>query len=701
MIAKVYKFPSWILNQDNKPSLELFNLIKENSADATLDANTVDLDNITYTKLKIQTSFTFGDLNTYNYVLFNNCWYAINDISVKQVNSNETLTYIITATIDIYLSFIIPYFSEDNANNYTQTVFFKQKHLNRWLYDNNGNTYINFSDQFYLKNKHDIAIGSSTLKIVDSAYELLWNNSRGSLNAYSNPLIQGNEAVGYVYAIWKITSNNNKVVMLNNWTSMGLVNIQYNWNQLDNFNISGLGKNTVATGLPWSYLLGFTGQDAYVDLTVLPVPIDIGLVWNGTSYDDIPLTTIYNFANNSIDVNTSDIPNWLTTSLYTLLYPVEPQNISYILSTYNVNSYNNINNIFSQEPYLLQYCSFRVRGAGEDAIVDITGFNNWTTNSFIQTMYSFTIHLNHPNTQITNINIAQAMTFNTQYSWLSPYEYNKISDAYWTINWKSIYPSSSNNWNNYLLNNACNYHMGLSIAHYNLQSSQADVGFNTARLASNVARVAAIGGAMGDPISDLFNSVKNVNTMFNAVDDVINSGEQLTNSIFGMMSQKQEYQYQLHGKQKDMSRTANERLAVSNNIISYNNFALTYIWEQPVAYEIQVAINYVMFNGYILERWEPFSYWLNRKYLNYVKIAKFTDTMMVNLNSVYKALIDNILNQGLLIWTSKNGYLNSLPYSDFVNNPFSNPELNQNNNEVIYLCGGLLSEMVFKSKSKV
>ena len=104
MIAKVYKFPSWILNQDNKPSLELFNLIKENSADATLDANTVDLDNITYTKLKIQTSFSFGDLNTYNYVLFNNCWYAINDIEVIQPNSNGSLTYKLTATIEYLLN---------------------------------------------------------------------------------------------------------------------------------------------------------------------------------------------------------------------------------------------------------------------------------------------------------------------------------------------------------------------------------------------------------------------------------------------------------------------------------------------------------------------------------------------------------------------------------------------------------------------
>lgn len=693
MIVDVYNLPSWILNQDNKPSLELFNLIITNSAVKTLEAKTYQRP--TYTKLEVQASFTAGDLNTYNYLLFDGNWYAINGIEYIQDNQGS-ITYHIMATIDIYLSFIVNFFSEDNASTYNQNVYFLQKHMNRWLYDANGNTYINFSDQFYLKNKHKIAIASSTQKIVDSAYNFLYNNNRGINNAYSRPLIKGNQSVGYVYAIWKLTSNNQYLTMDNNWTSMGLVNIQYDWNQLSNFNIAGLGANNVATGLPWNYMLANVGQDAYIDLTVLPVPLDIGLIWNGASYNDIPITTVYNFANNTINNNDSNIPSWLVTSLYTLLYPVDPQSLSYILSTYDINSYDYINNIFNQEPYLLQYCSLRVRGAGEDSVVDITGFNNWTVQSFIQSMYSFTIHLNHPNTQITNINIEQAQTWNTQYNWLIPYEYNAISDAYWTINWKSIYPSTSNNWNNYTLNNASHYHMSLNVTHYSLQAKQADVGFNAARLASNVARVAAVGVAADNPISDMFNSVKNVNTMFNAVDDVINSGEQLTNSIFGMMSQQQEYNYLLHGKQADMSRTANERLAVSNNIISYNNFALTFIWEQPVTYEQQVAINYVMFNGYILEKWEPFKYWYNRKYLNYVKIAKFTDTMLINLNSVYKALIDNILNQGLLIWTSKNGYLNTLPYADFVNNPLANPELNLNNDEVTYLCGGMINEVVLK-----
>lgn len=109
MIATVYKLPSWILNQDNKPSLELFNLILENSASDTLEAKTTDKP--TYTKLQIQTTYSTNDINSYNYVLFDGNWYAISSISYKQETADGVI-YNIEATIDIYLSFIVKYFSE-------------------------------------------------------------------------------------------------------------------------------------------------------------------------------------------------------------------------------------------------------------------------------------------------------------------------------------------------------------------------------------------------------------------------------------------------------------------------------------------------------------------------------------------------------------------------------------------------------------
>lgn len=681
MIATVYKLPSWILNQDNKPSLELFNLILENSASDTLEAKTYERP--TYTKLNIQSAFSTSDINSYNYVLFDGNWYAITSISYLQ-DTPSSVIYSIEATIDIYLSFIVKFFSENSQIQ--NQVFFKQKHMNRWMYDSSGAQYINFSQQFYLRNKHrELAIGSVTKKVADSAYNQIYNNNMSNVNSYSYPIINGVECIGYVFAIWKMTSNTSYSSLLNNWTSMGLVNIQQDWN------IIYYDNQMYATGLPANYCLTHVGSDAYVDWTVLPVPIDIALIYSNGTFNQVPITNIGVFSGyQTIDNNTSDIPGNLQDANNTLLYPVEPQNLIYIIYNPSVlNSYSYIQDIFMNEPYVLQYCSLRVRGAGEDAVVDITGFNNWTTLNFLYTMYSFQLSLNHPNTQFTNVNInhLKAYTQNGNTSWLEPYEYNDINDAWWTINWKAIYPSSSNNWNNYMLNNANHYHMGLNITHYSAQAAQADVGFNTAKVVAATARLATLAGADEDPLNYLFGATSTVNSTFNAIDGVINSSEQLTNSIFSCMSQTQEYKYQLHGKQQDMSRTANERLSVSNNIISYNNFALTFIWEQPVNYDVLVAYNYITFNGYIVERWIPFMYWYNRKYLNYVKIAKFTDTMIYNLNSTYKALIDNILNKGLLIWTSANGYLNTLPYSDFTYQNKGNPEVNLNNDEVNILNG--------------
>ena len=682
MIATLYKLPSWIMNQDNKPSLELFNLILENSASDTLTAKTTQRP--TYTKLVIQATFTTGDIMAYNYVNFDGNWFMITDIAYLQ-DTQEAVIYEVTATIDVYLSFIVSYFSEDSQEQ--KQVFFKQKHLNRWMYDSNNNPVINFSQQFYLRNKHKElnGIGSVTQKIADSAYNQLYNGGQGNSNSYSLPIIEGVDSIGYLFAIWKITSNTSYSSFLNNWTSMGLVNITQDWN------VGIYNNNQVPFGLPANFALTQIGSDAYVDWTILPVPIDIGLIYSNGSFNSVPITNIGTFSGlQTINNPTSNIPSTILSANDCLLYPVEPQNLIYILYNPSVlNSYDAIQNIFNNEPYLLQYCSLRVRGAGEDSVVDVTGFNNWTVNSFMYTMYSFTINLNHPNTQLTNTNLTylKAYTLNSN-EWLEPYEYNLINDAWWTLNWKSIYPSSSNNWNNYMLNNANQYHMGLNIAHYNLQAQQADVGFNTAKVVASTARVAALGAADMDPMDYLFGATSTVNSTFNAIDGVINSTEQLTNSIFSCMSQSQEYQYQLHGKKGDMSRTANERLAVSNNIISYNNFALSFVWEQPIEYEQQVAYNYIMFNGYILERWLPLKYWYNRKYINYVKIAKFTDTLIYNLNSVYKTLIDNILNRGMLIWTSANGYLNTLPYSDFTYQAKDNTEINQDNNEVNFLNQG-------------
>ena len=45
-----------------------------------------------------------------------------------------------------------------------------------------------------------------------------------------------------------------------------------------------------------------------------------------------------------------------------------------------------------------------------------------------------------------------------------------------------------------------------------------------------------------------------------------------------------------------------------------------------------------------------------------------------------------------LLWTTSALW----ELSNFVNNPLANPELNLNNDEVTYLCGGMINEVVLK-----
>ena len=148
--------------------------------------------------------------------------------------------------------------------------------------------------------------------------------------------------------------------------------------------------------------------------------------------------------------------------------------------------------------------------------------------------------------------------------------------------------------------------MGLSIAQFNMQASQSAVGFDAIKTFMGIASLGfGIKGLVGGDIggtgleaSDFIGDASPASLAGGLAGDV----GSLTNGIFNMQTQEQKYQYLLHGKKGDMSRTSNERLSVSNNAISYNNFALTFIFESPVEYEQLACINFCALNGYILER---------------------------------------------------------------------------------------------------
>ena len=673
MIATVYQLPSWISNIDNKPTLQAFHTILTNAKTETLSAQTTitpDLLNVV-----VQSSYEIGEWYKYNYILIDGLWYVIDNVTYNSDN-NEVVD--IHGNLDIYLSFVLPYF--DETANVEVPVFFSQKHMNRYYYMNNS-TVINFSQQFYLKSKHKQLgeLGSCRQKTVDVSWTLNYNN-QFSGDGYSNVTLTNAETATYIYAILKMSANETNQAQYNQFSSYGLMNVADSWS------IQTINNTNYINAMIWWYTLRMP-KAAYLDFIVLPMDVSQSMINNNSQYELITntglITDTGNYCPGTVGTNDNALDSLGDNNF--LVYNVGPQNLYYFYTGLNAAiNFGNIETIYNLDPYLIQYCSFRVRGAGEDSVIDMTSFDNFTAISFINSVYSFCIDFNHPVTQITNISYAMLLQYdNDVNNWLQPYMYNKVSDVWYVLNWKSVYPSNSNNWSNYLAEHLNQYQMGKNITHYKLQEAQADVGFNTARVAT-----ATIGGAIGG-----FFDGGIAGAISGAANAAVNAGEDLTNSIFNEMSQSQEYNYYVHGMKGDMTRTSNERLSVENNIIAYNNSNLCFIFEWPVNYELYLVVNYCALNGYIVKRWIPWKYWLNRKYCNYVQCAYFSDAMIPTMNQKYKFLIDKLFNHGFRVWTSNNGYMETVPFSSCLisglSDNYGNVELNENNDELMYIVGNI------------
>lgn len=537
--------------------------------------------------------------------------------------------------------------------------------------------------------------------------------------------------------------------------------------------------------IPWWFVIQNIGSKAYADFVVFPVPLQGGLVikqaTNGQTGPVYPSYIELNqFApkswenNNHSYIWTSDGASFTQSSNFdgfvgsARCYPASPYNYHYILTAKVADSsnatlfeiYTNLQFIFILEPAIISYCNWRVRGAGEDSFVDLTLFWNWNPYSVIQTLCSFQININHPITQITNISyntLAYINQFGTPSSGnnnpgvslyeslpsktnpfsidiLIPYSYNKFNDVYWCLNWKEIYPSASDNWNNYLLGNLNQYHTALNIAHLGLQQAACSAvlgglgaGFSwfdgTGMFESGLAnqgiddyeKVALTNRLVEFNKKNVFTFLTNENTqlgyyygtqdrmyyqalwamqMHEADKDkrraaryvpkapIYYQGLQSGMYLFSAGRQYAHYKYLVSGMKQDMSRTSNQRLATNNNVNAYDNAYLSFTFECPVPYELMAAINYYALNGYLINKWIPWGYWNNRQYCNFVKCAYFTDVMISQLESVYKDLIDGLLNAGLRIWNVK--YVNDFSSNLNINSVLMNTVFDMNLTNIQY-----------------
>lgn len=674
MIITVYNIKeSWIFTHENKPSLQLFNTILNNSTTSTVTAQFVEHPN----NFNINVRMSDNDVFAYNWNLIklnDNVYYKVTDVQILQEKSSSTPNTIINvnAEIDLYLSYVVNLFDENSTNSIP--VFFIQKHLNRYYYDStNGINYVNFEQQFYLKNKHENLedIGVNLAKAID-----IYNNSNynNNISGLSSPLMNYSTGSSYVYALCKFSNNamdfqnifTTSIVSNEQLPNLGMINIGHTWKQYNLTYDPSDGPNILQATLtvPWFYFFKCVPSDVCIDYIVYPCPIENALVYKNGSFSQIYTTNPNNInfwmgdgylvaANATSVLSTTDNTFWPNFAMWL----VNPQNLYYFSKVSSNNGFTQFSNIFI-EPYLIQYCKFRIRGAGEDSFVDLTFFNNITPNTFLTTLYSFCINQNHPVTQITNIASTLTNQYFGQKNCMQPYAYNNINDAYFCLNWKASYPSSSNNWSNYLMNNLNEYHTALNIAHFGLQQAQANIAFG------------AIGG--------LFGGI--------SLKSAVGSTAGITSAIFNEEMQQQSYNYLKTGKREDMSRVSNERLATNNNVISYYNYLLSFVFEYPVQYEQLLATNYCILNGYVLKRWDQFNYWNNRQYVNYVKIDWFSDCLLSGLIFSYKKQIDQMMIDGIRIWN--NAYysfasptLNIQRVLGSYQN-YMNSENNLNNNEI-------------------
>lgn len=358
--------------------------------------------------------------------------------------------------------------------------------------------------------------------------------------------------------------------------------------------------------------------------------------------------------------------------------------------------------LLDTNPYLLNYCHLRIRGNGEDSFIDITAFDNLLSNKFLfhygynvgfnvyewdniwssyHFLFCFAINVNHPTTQITQIPYKDlVIIYNNTFSITNfnnvtisgsqllpiPYNYNGINDSIFTLDWSLTLPSSSNNWSNYIANNLNQYHMGKNLAKINLQQAQVNM-----ILGDMTAGIGLFTNSL-----DLLNPSNFDISSLNAISNIGSESGNIFNNYFNVEKSKLQYNYMNTGIKQDYSRVSNERLATNSNVFSLYNGSLVYTLEIPTTYDMNVLIYFYNSLGFIVNQWNNFNYWYNRSQYNYVKISYFSDVYCQNLSLPYKQAIDELLNNGIRIWSV------DLDFSLFDYTNINNNEVNANDDEI-------------------
>ena len=682
MITKLFRLPGWFLSPDEKPSFETFVAATNNLTGITAKTiSTPTLDTIV-----VQSTFTadestsgkFSMFEAYNYIQYGNNWYQITEVDYVSENNNVIQ---VTGKLDVYLTWIMPYVQESSVTGIKDIkVYFNQKHLNRYIYNTNydNGLMIYYEFQFYLLAKHPQLANAST-KVLKSVYTSTDYQYRTQTNTqitaqpnyYSSIITQvNNNLESYIGILWKASSQ---------------LTSQIASNYMVPFGIGGIEGSNQPT---WLTLLNNTAwQDYWEGIYAFPVPLNCLLTEPPASTSATSVSSFINqhLSNSNYDSDNDYIIPLASNQLYALAI-----GFGGLPATDNSGT----------EPAILNWCKCNVRMYGQDNTIDPTSFNysSPAEDTVIWQLYyylgSFMLTISPPNQMITNIPMSLYSNYYSDNSWeasnFNAWNYNSVNDAIFSIMLKNELPSVTTAWGNYIANNKNSYGMALNITGLECQNAQAKIKEARANYGGDIAGFDNVGadllsiftGSFGSKVANTYNAGIEANTIVPNDADI----------------QKQHLNYLKTGMKQDYSRVSNMRLSAQDCVNTLFDSTYTWIYEYPTPYEQVTIINYYALYGYILERWDYWSSWNNRKLCNYIKCTNWCNAMGTAIPIQYRSTVDSIFNQGFRVWNQAaftNNNYNDVPYGSVIMNvqsttsplQYNNVELNQNNNEVCFLNG--------------
>lgn len=681
MIAKLFKLPGWFLSPDDKPTFNTYAAVTNSLTGTT--AKTISVPSLD--TIVVQSTFTadesqaekFSMFNAYNYIQYGNNWYQITEVDYVSENNNVIQ---VTGKLDVYLTWIIPYMEEIPLPVIANIkVYFKQKHLNRYIYNTNydNGLMVYYQYQFYLLAKHP-QLSNASSKVLKNVYTTAnyqyQTQTNTTLNAqpnyYGSAITNVNPNLSaYVGILWKLASGNS---------------VQVASNYMVPFGIGGIDGTNQPT---WSQLVANTAwEDYWEGIYIFPLPLTQLLSSPPFSTTS---TTVQAFTNQSL---TSGSYNSSNDYILTL-----PTNQLYALAIGFSGTIAADNS--GTEPAILNWCKCNVRMYGQDNTIDPTSFNysQPEENTVIWQLYnylgSFMLTISPPNQMITNIPMSLYSNYYSNQSWVATnfnaWNYNNVNDAIFSIMLKNELPSVTTAWGNYIANNKNSYGMALNITGLECQNAQARIKEAKATYGGSIASfdnvgadlLSIISGSFGNKVASTYNAGIEANTI--APNDADMQQDRLN--------------YLKTGMKQDYSRVSNMRVSAQDCANTLFDSTYTWIYEYPAPFEQLAIINYYALYGYILERWDYWASWNNRKYCNYVKCANWCNAMGTTIPIQYRNTVDSIFNQGFRVWNvaAFNNDYGAIPYNQVIMNTqstttpvqYNNVELNENNQEVCYING--------------